>query len=224
MGQSVHRPRTEPAVVWSGLDAAWQEAFNQAWEALRSGCIPVGACVTTRDGDLVRSSRNRLYDTAAPPGEVFGSALAHAEINALARLELGRYRDLVLTTTLEPCLQCAAAIRLSAVTTVRFAGPDRYWDGCHDFSKLSDREAARPQSARLGPLADELGTFGTLISRLGPPLSDGFAKWLRSDGEGDLLDLASRLNASELDRLREMSVADAFVWLWPELEALSHAG
>jgi tRNA(Arg) A34 adenosine deaminase TadA len=80
------------------------------------------------------------------PGEIFGSALAHAETNVLARLPFRSRRDLVLTTTLQPCLQCAAAIRLGPVATVRFAGPDRYWDGCHDFGRLSAREADLPPS------------------------------------------------------------------------------
>jgi tRNA(Arg) A34 adenosine deaminase TadA len=82
-----------------------------------------------------------VNDDEGPPGEIFGSALAHAETNVLARSPFGSRRDMVLTTTLQPCLQCAAAIRLGPVATVRFAGPDRYWDGCHDFGKLSAREA-----------------------------------------------------------------------------------
>src|SRR5262249_17269935 len=72
--------------------------------------------------------------------------------------------------TLQPCLQCAAAIRLGPIRTVRFAGPDRYWDGCHDFGKLSAREARKTQPARTGPRRHELGTFATLISRFGPTL------------------------------------------------------
>ena len=89
-------------------------------------------------------------------GEIFGSALAYAKTNVLARLPFRGRRDLVLTTTLQPCLQCAGAIRLGPVATVRFAGPDRYWDGCHDFGKLSAREANRTQPARIGLIAVSL--------------------------------------------------------------------
>jgi len=102
----------------------------------------------------------------------------------LARLPFRRARDLVLTTTLQPCLQCAAAIRLGPIRTVRFAGPDRYWDGCHDFGKLSAREARKTQPARTGPRRDELGTFATLISRFGPTLTPAFEEVLRTLGEG----------------------------------------
>ena len=129
--------------IWARLDEPWQEAFRQAWEALRTGNIAVGACASTAGGEIVCSARNRVNDGEGPPGEIFGSALAHAETNALARLPFRSRRDLVLTTTLQPCLQCAGAIRLGPIATVRFAGADRYWDGCHDFGKLSAREARR---------------------------------------------------------------------------------
>jgi hypothetical protein len=65
-----------PAVrLWAGLDKSWQEAFRQAWEALRSGNIAVGACACTPDGEIVGSARNRVTDTEGPPGEIFGSSL-----------------------------------------------------------------------------------------------------------------------------------------------------
>jgi tRNA(Arg) A34 adenosine deaminase TadA len=111
----------------------------------------VGACASTTGGEIVCSARNRVNDGEGPFGEIFGSALAHAETNVLARLPFRSRRDLVLTPTLPPCLQCAGAIRLGPVATVRFAGPDRYWDGCHDFGRLSAREARRTQPARTGP-------------------------------------------------------------------------
>jgi tRNA(Arg) A34 adenosine deaminase TadA len=207
--------------LWAGLDKPWQEAFGQAWEALRSGNIAVGACAATPDGEIVRSARNRVFDGDGPPGEIFGSALAHAETNVLARLPFRSRPDLVLTTTLEPCLQCAAAIRLGPVGTVRFAGPDRYWDGCADFGKLSTREARRSQPARIGPRCDELGTFATLISRFGPTLTPGFEKALRTLGEGPMVDLVYELEADGVtERLAAMEVHEALGYLWPRLQEL----
>jgi hypothetical protein len=88
--------------------------------------------------------------------------------------------------------QCAGAIRLGRIGTVRFAGPDRYWDGCHDFGKLSAREARRIQPTRIGPRRDELGTFATLISRFGD-LTPGYEEALRLLGEGPMVDLVHEL-------------------------------
>lgn len=211
-----------PRAVWATLDPAWIEAFRQAWEALRSGNVPVGACVTNSGGQLLCSSRNRTCDQTGPPGEVWGSQLAHAEINVLAGVPY-RHRDsLVLTTTLEPCLQCAAAIRLAGITTVRFAGADRAWEGCHDFARLSAREASRRQPMRVGPREDEIGLFATLISRIGPAVdgSGDFERWLRETGEGWTVDLGRQLQADgTIDRLAGGDVEQAFCELWPHLIA-----
>jgi tRNA(adenine34) deaminase len=215
-------PLGPAARLWSGLDTPWHEAFRQAWEALRSGNIAVGACASTPGGEIIHSARNRVKDGEGPSGEIFGSALAHAETNVLARLPFRRHRDLVLTTTLQPCLQCAGAIRLGPIGTVRFAGPDHYWDGCHDFGKLSAREAQRTQPARIGPRRDELGTFATLISRIGPALTPNFEKALRTLGEGPMADLAYELeDGGEAEHLAAMEVNEALGYLWPRLQELT---
>jgi tRNA(Arg) A34 adenosine deaminase TadA len=214
---------TAAARTWAGLDEPWQEAFRQAWEALRTGNIAVGACASTPGGEIVHSARNRVNDSDGPSGEIFGSALAHAETNVLARLPFRGRQDLILTTTLQPCLQCAGAIRLGPVATVRFAGPDRYWDGCHDFGKLSAREAHRPQPARIGPRHDELGTFATLISRFGH-LPPGYQNGLRALGEGPMVDLVHELeDAGEVERLAAMDVIEGLGYLWPRLKELARA-
>jgi tRNA(Arg) A34 adenosine deaminase TadA len=218
------RPLGAAARLWAGLDGAWREAFGQAWEALRSGSIVVGACASTATDQIVHAARNRVNEDWGPPGEVFGSALAHAETNVLARLPFRRYHreDLILTTTLQPCLQCAAAIRLGPIGTVRFAGADRYWDGCHEFGRLSAREAQRTQPARIGPRRDELGTFGTLISRFGPGRTPRIEKAFRNLGEGPMLDLVHELNdGGEVARLAAMEVDEAFGYLWPRLQELA---
>lgn len=211
------------AWLWAGLDEPWQESFRQAWEALRTGNIAVGACASTADGEIVSAARNRVNDSEGPSGEIFGSALAHAEMNVLARLPFRCYQRLVLTTTLEPCLQCAGAIRLGPIGTVRFAGPDCYWDGCHDFGKLSAREAQRVQPARIGPRRDELGIFGTLISRLGQ-LTPRFEEAVRLLGEGPVADLVHELeNGREVARLAAMEVDEALGYLWPRLHELTQS-
>jgi hypothetical protein len=46
-------PSAAAALIWTGLDEPWQEAFRQAWEALRTGNIAVDACASTAGGEIV---------------------------------------------------------------------------------------------------------------------------------------------------------------------------
>jgi hypothetical protein len=117
--------------------------------------------------------------------------------------------------------QCAGAIGLGPVATVRFAGQDRYWDGCHDFGRLSAREARRTQPARTGPRRDELGTFATLISRFAR-LPPGYEEALRALGEGPVADLVHELErGGEVECLAAMDVTEGLEYLWPRLQALT---
>src|SRR5580692_1464068 len=50
------------SLPWDGLDEAWREAFRQAWEAVRTGNIGVGACASTLDGEIIHAARNRVND------------------------------------------------------------------------------------------------------------------------------------------------------------------
>jgi hypothetical protein len=95
-GDATLNAQVTAETLWAGLDEGWQEAFRQAWEALRTGNIAVGACAALPDGTLVHAARNRVADRNGPPGEVFGSSLAHAEVNVLARLSFRQQRRLAL--------------------------------------------------------------------------------------------------------------------------------
>ena len=68
------------------LEGAWRECFELAWEAFRAGTIPVGAVVADPSGTIVARGRNRIFDHTAPPGQLAGTYIAHAELNALAAL------------------------------------------------------------------------------------------------------------------------------------------
>ena len=86
------------------------------------------------NGEMVRFGRNRSNEKAGPVGQVVGSYIAHAEINALATLPPGDYGDYTLYTSLEPCFLCTAALRHSHVGVVRFAAPDPMWRGHRAFA------------------------------------------------------------------------------------------
>ena len=115
--------------VWRELEEPWRASLELAWEAYRAGTVPVGAVVAGADGSVVARGRNRIFD---PPGTgLAGSRLAHAEVDALARLPAtARYRDHVLYSTLEPCLLCAAATLHSTVGRIEYAVGDPFGGGC----------------------------------------------------------------------------------------------
>jgi tRNA(adenine34) deaminase len=147
------------------LEPHWDESLRLAWDAFGAGSIPVGA-VVTRDGEIVARGRNRLFEQDAPTGQVFGSRVAHAEINALVQLGTGRrYFDCTLWTTLEPCAQCISAAWLSTIGRVVFAATDVYAGA----SKLIERQIEAADSARAfpmeveGPLTGPLAVFSELL-------------------------------------------------------------
>jgi len=146
----------EAAAAWAALEQPWQLAFELAWEAFQAGSVPVGAVVVDPGGGLVTQGRSRSNELSAPPGQLAGTYLAHAEVNALAGLAPGDYWSHVLYTTLEPCLLCTAALTHSHVGAVRYAASDPLWAGIEQLPQLNDRFARRwpdRQGPRRGPLA-----------------------------------------------------------------------
>jgi tRNA(Arg) A34 adenosine deaminase TadA len=139
-----------PIIAWP--NPAWQQSFELAWESLRGGSIPVGAAVVDPDGQIIATGRNRRFDKTAPPGELAGSAIAHAEMNALATLPPDNYAEHTLYTTLEPCLLCTSALRIARIGTVRYAAADAVWAGVDDIPHVLTSRAARLWTKREGPL------------------------------------------------------------------------
>jgi tRNA(Arg) A34 adenosine deaminase TadA len=152
--------------AWSELEPAWRAAFELAWEAFGAGTIPVGAVVTDEHGAILARGRNRIFAPDAPAGQIFGTRVAHAEINALVQLGMERrYHECTLWTTLEPCAQCIGAAWLSTIGVVRFATADVYGGA----SKLIERQIEAADSARDvhmavdGPLDGPLAVFSELL-------------------------------------------------------------
>jgi len=204
--------------MWADLDVVWQQAFTQAWEAVRHGSIGVGAVLSDPQGRVVAFSRNRVGEGVAPPGEVCGSTVAHAEMNVLAKVKFRSPRELTLTTTLQPCLQCSAAIRMGPVRDVRVAGADPLWDGCNDFTSLSSWVARREAVPIDGPLNGPVGAFGTVLSRFGLGMIPEVEGALRLIGHGGTVDLARRIEADgTLAELVEQPVEGAFTRLFDDL-------
>jgi tRNA(adenine34) deaminase len=101
-------------------------ALDEAREAGSHSDVPIGAVVTTSDGEIIGRGHNVR--------ELHGDPTGHAEIVALreAAAELARrgqgdgwrLEGCTLTVTLEPCPMCAGAIVLARVPRVVFGA----WD------------------------------------------------------------------------------------------------
>jgi tRNA(adenine34) deaminase len=144
------------------LDHAWRISFELAWDAFRAGSIPVGAVVADEAGGVVARGRNRIFEDEAPRGQLAGSFLAHAELNALACLDpVRRYGGHVLYTTLEPCVLCVGAAIMVMVGAVRFASNDVYGGGSH--LRLENPHTARQPLVVEGPLDGLVGELGELL-------------------------------------------------------------
>lgn len=143
-------------------DPAWRSCFEQAWESFQAGSGAVGAVVVDPRGVEVSAGRGRKNETSAPPGQIAGSYIAHAEINALATLPPGDNSGHTLYTTLEPCFLCTAASRHSHIGTIRYAAADPVWRGIDRMPELNE-VFARRWSRRTGPLDGPLQTWGALL-------------------------------------------------------------
>jgi tRNA(adenine34) deaminase len=205
--------------AWTELEPAWRAAFELSWEAYGAGTIPVGAVVTDADGSVLARGRNRMFEATGPDGQIFGSRVAHAEINALVQLGTERrYWECTLRTTLEPCAQCIAAAWLSTIGRVAFAASDAYAGA----AKLIERQIEAADSARNypmavdGPLSGPLAVFAELLPvsffvDRDPrhPVTDAYR-----EGRPRLVALAERL------RLRERKgdpLDDVLAQIWDEL-------
>lgn len=110
---------------------------------------------------------------------------------------------------------------MGPIALVRVIGADPLWDGCADLTSLNRWVARRPPIPVEDPMADEEGTFATLMARCSPWFSEVVDAALRTEGEGALLDVADRLRETdELVVLADQPVEVAMDRLWPDLVAL----
>jgi tRNA(Arg) A34 adenosine deaminase TadA len=152
---------------WSRLPEHWRCAFRQAWAAYVAGTIPVGAVVVDPYGVIAAEARNRIFDAGAPPpGQLAGSWLAHAELNALAQVDAARSRTdegWAVYTTLEPCPLCAGAITMAfrGRITVGYASGDPLSGG--GLRVLMDTDMGRRRQWQVQKLRGPFAVFAELL-------------------------------------------------------------
>ena len=132
-------------MLWKTLSPPWQTAVSLAWDAYCAGSLPIGAVIVDEDGRIVAKGRNSLFDDAVN-SPLYGSRLAHAEMNALIALSQTDYapESCTLYTTLEPCMMCMGAIRMMRIGAIHFA--------CHDPLAGSTALVETAPYQALGPL------------------------------------------------------------------------
>jgi tRNA(adenine34) deaminase len=147
--------------VLDSLAEPWREVLLLGWETYDAGTIPVGAVVVDEEGAIASRGRNRIFD-GPHDGQLAGSRLAHAEINALLGLPAERhYLDWTLYSLLEPCYLCLGAAQAMRVGTVMYAARDA-WGGAHGRLQPTEDLAWHPLAVE-GPLDEELGRLGELL-------------------------------------------------------------
>ena len=127
------------------LDGPMRHALELAWESARAGSLGIGAVITDDDGRVVATGRNRLAESEPGDDHLAGTSLAHAEMNALAKLRWGGHggRQLTLWTTLDPCLQCTGAIRMAPIAEVRVLSPDPLFRNMQEMRDINAHVASR---------------------------------------------------------------------------------
>ena len=142
--------------VWEELSEPWRAGVEEAWEAYRSGSLPIGAVVTDAHGHVLSRGRNRIHERSGPSGTVFDHKLAHAELNALLSLDHREYdpQACVLWSTTEPCPLCVGAARMSEVGGLRYASREPWGGSAAMFEtvpylKRKNVGVMGPQDARL---------------------------------------------------------------------------
>ncbi|MDP9333403.1 MAG: nucleoside deaminase [Actinomycetota bacterium] len=215
----------DAANAWASLDESWRAAFEEAWASYCSGSAGVGAAITDPGGSIVAIGRSRVFDEPDGCTPLAGTFMAHAEMNALACLPVGPYDDYTLYSTFEPCVMCAATMRIYRIPRLLYAADDPVWDGLHDmFATFEPIARALPKRDCLG------GPYGAFAHVL--HLSWLAERWPQQvmDAHGSRapreLELAATL--AETGNLRGLAddgatVIAATASIWPDLHAVCEA-
>jgi len=108
-----------------------RQAITLASQAEKDGNLPIGAVITL-DGRVIASGRNSIWSPKLRLD-------CHAEMEALRSVPVdarGRFSEMTLYTTLEPCLMCAGAILLHRIGRVVFGASDGYGGATTTFGRM----------------------------------------------------------------------------------------
>lgn len=135
---------------------AWA-ALEGAFEAMRCGGLPCGAALVGSDGVIIARGRNHAYDAITGTDPLEQTPLAHAELNAIARVSSSRDMSTdTLWSTQQPCAMCTAAIAFCGIGRIRFLGADPAFVATADAraGSLSDPTEVHPELTAWAILAN----------------------------------------------------------------------
>jgi tRNA(Arg) A34 adenosine deaminase TadA len=111
-------------ISWNDLDPAAMRALQLAHQSLLAGGLAVGSVIVANE-HVVAEGRNRAYDPATGTDPLERTPLAHAEMNALARLNVDTdVSSLTLWSTQQPCPMCQAAIDFVGIESLSVIATD----------------------------------------------------------------------------------------------------
>ena len=125
--------------MWNNLEKPWQIAFQMAWEAYKSGTIPIGAVIVNAKGNIISTGRNRIFDKEGST-PLTGTNMAHAEMDAMFGLDEREHPDIrkyILYSTMEPCPMCFGTMVMMNIRNVYYAARD----GFAGATSLNDKQA-----------------------------------------------------------------------------------
>jgi len=113
-------------------------ALKEAKIALRRGDFPVGA-VLVINGKIAGKSRNSMHTGNNWASHAEAKLLQKESRNIRIKTAKGNKRNIVLYTTLEPCLMCLGTSLLHNVSKIVFACPDPHGGSTNiNFKGLPD--------------------------------------------------------------------------------------
>ncbi|MEZ5306683.1 MAG: tRNA adenosine(34) deaminase TadA [Pyrinomonadaceae bacterium] len=129
-------------------------ALEAANAAGANGEVPIGACITDAEGNVLATAGNTTISDNDPT--------AHSEINALrmAAQKIGNYRltECVVYTTIEPCAMCAGALVNSRIGRLVFGARDKRYGAVRTLFELCDNKSLNHRmEISEGVLGDECG-------------------------------------------------------------------
>jgi tRNA(adenine34) deaminase len=107
-------------------------AITEAKLAYDKGEVPCGALIATKDGTVIAKAHNEVIGNNDPT--------AHAEIQAIrkAAQKLSNFRlnDLLLFSTVEPCVMCFSAILHSRIWGLFYGADSPKWGAIRSVISL----------------------------------------------------------------------------------------